>query len=48
MSDPLNVYAVDDIRIAPVMVLCLILLGKEILRAIEYYGQQSTEEAVET
>ena len=49
MSDPLNVYAVDDIRIATGYGVVPYIAGKkEILRAIEYYyGQQSTEEAVE-
>ena len=49
MSDPLNVYALDDIRIATGYGVIPYIAGKkEILKAIEfYYGQQSTEEAVE-
>jgi type IV pilus assembly protein PilB len=49
MADPLNVYAVDDIRIATGYGVIPYIAGKkEILKAIEfYYGQQSTEEAVE-
>ena len=49
MSDPLNVYAIDDIRIATGYGVIPYIAGKkDILKAIElYYGQQSTEEAVE-
>lgn len=49
MSDPLNVYAIDDISIATGYSVVPHIAGrKEILRAIElYYGQQSTEDAVE-
>ncbi|HHY06717.1 MAG TPA: Flp pilus assembly complex ATPase component TadA [Clostridia bacterium] len=49
MSDPLNVYAVDDIRIATGYGVIPYIAGKrEILKAIEFhYGQQSTEEAIE-
>ena len=49
MSDPLNVYAIDDIRISTGYGVIPYIAGKrDILKAIElYYGQQSTEEAVE-
>jgi type IV pilus assembly protein PilB len=49
MADPLNVYAVDDIRIATGYGVIPYIAGKkEILKAIEFhYGQQSTEDAVE-
>lgn len=47
MADPLNVYAIDDIRLTTGFNVSPYIAGKrEILKAIEqYYGQQSTEEA---
>ena len=49
MADPLNIYAIDDIRIATgLKVEPLIATRKEILFAIEkHYGKESAERAVE-
>ena len=49
MSDPLNVYAIDDVKIATGYNLVPYIAGKkDIAKAIDYYyGQLSTEEAIE-
>ncbi|MDD2401122.1 MAG: ATPase, T2SS/T4P/T4SS family [Clostridia bacterium] len=49
MADPLNIYAIDDIQMTTGCGVVPYIAGKkEIMRAIDrYYGQQSTEAAVE-
>ena len=49
MVDPLNVYAIDDVKIATGFSVVPFVAGKkEIIKAIDqYYGQLTTEEAVE-
>lgn len=49
MSDPLNIFAIDDIKIATGLeVEPIISTKKDILNAIdEYYGKQSAEKAIE-
>lgn len=49
MADPLNVYAIDDVKIATGFNIVPYIAGKkDITRAIDqYYGQLSTEEAIE-
>lgn len=49
MADPLNVYAIDDVKIATGFNIVPYIAGKkDITKAIDqYYGQLSTEEAIE-